>query len=457
MTSTGIVFTIGIFLSQLKEKYLIYLLIIASLFQAASAINFNNTGVPIYSFVQILVLSIFIFKQVFYTKNPLKYQVSHEEKIIYSLLALFYFIAVLGALNLPIMFNGLPVFNPKFGIDAQYGIGNQIALTFSISNIAQVIYLSLNVMTFFIIVNYAKKANFKEIKKLLLTLVYIASFFAFYQVLSFTVFDSSFIDNFLYNNPSYFIGNEQQYSLFHRINGTFLEPSLAGSFFAAFSASFFTIHKYYKSEFILFFVTLFFLLLSTSSNGYVTLTLTLLFIYTIKFFYMISQKKHLVSISNLKLIAFILILFLFIFIIFSDKIIAVLNFVIMSKGDSDSFLHRMFADKYAFDVLFQTYGLGTGLGSNRPSSFIPYLFSNTGVVGTLLFLSFVLAIFKYSIKYISNNNILFLFTLTMSIFISMIIAIPDISYSYLWIFLALLFGTTLKINRDFSSILKGEI
>ena len=55
------------------------------------------------------------------------------------------------------------------------------------------------------------------------------------------------------------------------------------------------------------------------------------------------------------------------------------------KVKSASYDERSGADTTAYDVFFHTFGFGSGLGSNRASSFLAGLLGATGVVGAVLF------------------------------------------------------------------------
>jgi hypothetical protein len=59
--------------------------------------------------------------------------------------------------------------------------------------------------------------------------------------------------------------------------------------------------------------------------------------------------------------------------------------VISNKVESSSYEDRSGADAFSFDLALQTLGIGVGLGSNRPSSFVAALLSQTGVIGLALF------------------------------------------------------------------------
>lgn len=59
---------------------------------------------------------------------------------------------------------------------------------------------------------------------------------------------------------------------------------------------------------------------------------------------------------------------------------------VQDKLTSTSFSSRSGADHFSYHLLLESGGLGLGLGSNRPSSFIPMLLSCLGVVGLVLFI-----------------------------------------------------------------------
>ncbi|RZU34090.1 hypothetical protein [Blastococcus saxobsidens] len=65
------------------------------------------------------------------------------------------------------------------------------------------------------------------------------------------------------------------------------------------------------------------------------------------------------------------------------------NQVVDDKVVSDSFTVRSGADSYSFGLAWETLGVGVGIGSNRPSSFVATLLSTVGVVGTVLFVAVV--------------------------------------------------------------------
>lgn len=62
--------------------------------------------------------------------------------------------------------------------------------------------------------------------------------------------------------------------------------------------------------------------------------------------------------------------------------------ITLSKGSSDSYAERSAHDADAFTAMLDTYGLGVGWGSFRSSSLLPGLLANSGMIGVALILWF---------------------------------------------------------------------
>ena len=113
--------------------------------------------------------------------------------------------------------------------------------------------------------------------------------------------------------------------------------------------------------------------------------------------------------------------------------------VLFQKGDSLSAVYRWEADWYAVQLFFETGGLGVGLGSNRPSSFLTFLLSTVGLPGTFLFFSIVgaqtgmLAHARKKQRNINESDIDAATWSWFGVLLSMSIAIPDIASQLLWV------------------------
>lgn len=76
-----------------------------------------------------------------------------------------------------------------------------------------------------------------------------------------------------------------------------------------------------------------------------------------------------------------------------------LAIVIGKKFESASYADRSGADQFSFDLALDTFGLGVGLGSNRPSSFVAALLSQTGVLGFVLYVVAVLVMMRAASRF----------------------------------------------------------
>lgn len=75
-----------------------------------------------------------------------------------------------------------------------------------------------------------------------------------------------------------------------------------------------------------------------------------------------------------------------------DPLVDLLDTLIFKKTSSDSFEERSMWTAVSLQALWDTWGLGVGLGATRASNGIVAVFSNSGIVGGLLYYSFLLQI-----------------------------------------------------------------
>ena len=73
-----------------------------------------------------------------------------------------------------------------------------------------------------------------------------------------------------------------------------------------------------------------------------------------------------------------------------DAVFALIDRMVLQKGESDSFAQRGMWRSVALASLFDTYGFGVGLGSTRASSSLVAIASSTGLIGAMLFYGFLL-------------------------------------------------------------------
>ncbi|MET0341071.1 MAG: hypothetical protein ABW252_08710 [Polyangiales bacterium] len=77
----------------------------------------------------------------------------------------------------------------------------------------------------------------------------------------------------------------------------------------------------------------------------------------------------------------------------AERITRFFDHTVAKKLNSDSGVERSSWNRQAWENFLDTYGLGTGLGSARASSFALVLLSNLGVIGSVLFGGFILQVF----------------------------------------------------------------
>jgi hypothetical protein len=103
---------------------------------------------------------------------------------------------------------------------------------------------------------------------------------------------------------------------------------------------------------------------------------------------------------------------------------------------------RELSNKRALEIVQETYGLGVGMGSNRASSFMASLISNTGVLGALLFCSMLASLLWRYIKAPQLTDMqIFTATALPTATLAMSLGIPDLNLPVYWgfIFLAFVF------------------
>jgi hypothetical protein len=102
--------------------------------------------------------------------------------------------------------------------------------------------------------------------------------------------------------------------------------------------------------------------------------------------------------------------------------------MLANKADSQSGISRSTATDFTFKLFLKTLGIGVGLGSHRGGSFIIDLLASLGIIGTFLFYK----IYSYLIKKSFYNQNLWLFNFAIVLMVAQFIAIPDFSFSIMW-------------------------
>lgn len=399
---------------------LFYLPIIAAVFQAT---GMSVAGifplVPVVIFQALFVTLLFITLAL----RP-SFQLSSDLRDILFLLTWFLLYSTVSAFVFPYIFEGLPVFNPRFGIDLQ--VGNETPLVFSVSNIGQALYLFLNSLFLMGGLYLIQGLERDRVLRVFLFSGLTVIFFAVYQKIS-QLTGIWFPYEIINSNDLYSQGYSQVLNDTQRVSSTFTEPSYAGNVLGTFYVYYLFLLYYGRlraSNWFLFIVYLLGTLITTSSIGYAQLIFG---IGLVSVFSLRNPKRFFYAIILVLLVAGGLALN-------NDVMLA----LIVNKLDSASFINRFASDKYAFKLFFDTYGLGVGLGGNRPSSFLTYMLSNVGLIGSGLFLMFMLAIVKPVFRNYSalapEQKALF-FGLLSHLF-GKLLGVPDLNFWFFWVLLA---------------------
>ena len=443
MTAVGFVFLPLVLLcSFAKPERLLGLLVLASVFEASSIFNsaIGNflLGVAPFYVVEVLIairLSILIVRE----GHLLPQKGDPRRRYVVPLL-LFWAWACASAFILPYVFSGMPVYEPRGGIDEQYEA--LTPLRWSVSNLAQVLYLTLNVATVLYALRTVKtRLQMHTLLKSLGIATAIVVMTGAAQRLA--LFQGwSFPYEALNNNPGYSQGFDQTVGEgYQRINSTFTEPSFAGSFLAAMAIG--LVASFLRGRrtlgwLVAAMATFLVLLDTTATNGYVAFAgvLACLFIYFSPLWGPKGARKFLAKgwlalVLPLMAVAGLTVAF------FPSLTEAAFTLT-AGKSDTMSFLHRVYADITALAIFESTWGFGVGLGSNRPSSMLLAFLSTVGVIGTILFVVFLRNLFKAFPGKSAPSTMHWTFWSLLALLLAQAIAVPDMNRPALWILITLL-------------------
>jgi hypothetical protein len=370
---------------------------------------------------------------------------------------LFTLFAIVWSYLAPIIFAGYPVYPPALGIDfsAVYGPS---PLRFSVYNIALSGYILLYFFTlmYISILTWTKK-DLIIIGRIIVVCLFIVILTSISQVFNY-IFGTLDITKYVYTVTT----RELSYSLIGnflpipRIQATYFEPSMLAPFLVGLY-SYYLYYTFTKVNCINMFFTIFILLiilLSTSTTAYFSLLimtfLILLYLNAVKilkFNIKIRKKNVLLLFIGTFLLALTTITAISLT-IGLHKFIDLIDIYVINKSETASFINRTTADLHALNLFFNTYGLGVGLGSNRPSSLLPYLLSQLGIVGTSLFIIFIVKISVFCYKALRDTEYFGFFFLIPSVLINQLIAYPDITNPTLWQFIYVVLIISLGVKNS---------
>jgi hypothetical protein len=417
-TLEGIVFIpLALYFFFFRPQLLFPLLIISTVFEASSVVSAGSIGIqPYYCIAPLFVMRFLVIK------TPTRKTLWGDHTFT-RLWMVFAAIAVISAIILPFIFRGTLVFDPRISVDDNFL--SPAHLSPQMTNMVQSVFLTLNVLV--VIASTRLTKSIDKAHRVFMRGAYVVIAIVILQSLFFWL-GLPFPIKLLNNNPGYTLANINASTL--RPNGSFTEPSMAGSVLAAYVAAF--LWKYFagKENILRAAIAAMACLLvaSTSSLIAVLVVFAVLVlanpVVRLPWFIRISRLKRL---SVFFVAAACMTLFLII-----PTFRTLLLSQTLEKGGSDSALVRFGADAFAFNLVLQTHGLGVGLGSNRPSSFLASLLSQVGVIGFVLFICAA-----WTTLWPLPKQDRWIGMAALGLLLSMAFGLPDLSFPYLWILFAL--------------------
>lgn len=294
--------------------------------------------------------------------------------------------ALLGSILLPRLFEGKVLVWPQ-KLDE---IATRIPLSPQRGNMTQDAYLVLDLVMFVMTVLFLtrREADPRRLYQAYLIGAMLACMVGFWEMAHRLIGSIPFPKTLFYSNPGWAVLDTQMSGPVPRINSTFTEPAACATFLIGtlYSTVWSTLRGYggWLTRLMLVMSTLC-LLMTTSTTGYIAMLvgLMLLVIYAI-----VSRKRQLFRRLMLFIGAGVLCMGLTTLALaaFAPDVIKGAAAVILEtqeKKQSVSYEERTQKDTDSYQLALETYGLGTGWGSNRSSSLLPGFLSTIGVVGIL--------------------------------------------------------------------------
>ncbi len=453
ITLIGWIFIIlSIYFCVKNKEYLLYLLVFSSVFTAGSVINIEATvtGIQPFYFVGTIWILSTLFK---YCKDTsgvsgfvdiIKNNKRIRPFIILSL------VIILSEISLLFFINNSSYINTK--------TEEIMVVSFSKSNITQPIFLLFMIITaVLLILEMDSKAKIVKMIKVFA----IATFFAMiWGVVQFCMYYMSVeYPTWLFNNNISFLQLSHQmiYGL-KRVNSIALEPSTFALNILVFlpvvmalwlgDNNLFNLGKKYRSILLVaLFLSLICGLLTTSTTAYIGIFLTVI-ILTIYVLFFSNKDGHLYN-NRKMIIMFYLVGFLsLIFVIFLatqvfnmywGTLVDALKDITINKKNLETGNERTNAILTSINILKINPLLGGGFGSFRSLDLTTNLLSNIGLFGLFTYFYVIYVSLKNVFSNIKSNEVVSL-ALGLSLIIStiaLLISIPDLTFGYYWIIIAI--------------------
>jgi hypothetical protein len=458
ITAIGwIVIPVTLILFLFRPSLLLPLTLMLAVFQGASVINFPGDS-PVAVLPYFFAAS-FVALHSMLIGEP-RYALARWKEYRAYLAPVLLFATFAGASALV-----LPLTNDRLLIDSWRGTGSianmigrmepgQVPLHWTLGNLAQTIYLGLNVSVVWTIVMRALRPGQL---RLFVNIFYwsglVVILVGMYQELAFKLgyhFPSEFFNSNISGMQLYGVVLGQLG--IERMSATFSESSYAGAFLAAWLTL--SIFSFQRGRSLFRFVAAFAagsfaLIMTLSSTGYIAFGGVLVFLMIQPLITLVFSGR--ISVQQLGFVAIIIAALVAGALVVPDPR-AILNLTLMDKAASMSAFYRIRADLHALELFRDSFGVGVGLGSDKASSLATYVLANLGIVGTLLFVFMLLSALGISDQNPGEGemvrNVKAMRGAFMANLLAMLVAIGDPNWPIFWVLLGLLVGTRRACNSD---------
>lgn len=418
-TIVGIFFFVfAIFLFFRKSESLLGLVIVSSIFQASSIYSSDSHGIQPYY----MVAALFVLQSILRGRISFSSSRSFLGK---RWMIAFTVIALASATLAPIVFAGIPVYDPYVGIDD--GLFIRPPLHISLANFTQSVYLLLDVFVLLGAAGVQRVGG--NARKAYSAAFYVLAGIVILQFLCATV-GISFPYELIQTHGGYSNQTAVAGDLSSRFAGTFTESSGAGLAFVTFAAGFLAERLKHGKSLIPILVGLLGIFLVRSSAS--LLTIAVVFI-SMLITNRVFRFPYYIDRVTLKRSLFLIILgAIAIAAALLSPLRSSIEDLTVGKSESSSYINRLAADAYAIQLFVQTKGIGVGMGSNRPSSLLTSLLSTVGIGGFVSFLMMFIQILRNQ-----DGEDAWIRWAGFALILDMVFENPDFTSPWLWGFLAL--------------------
>lgn len=453
VTTFGFAFVpLAIALAAFARGWLPALLIFAAVLQATSAIDLpvdgGAFGISPYNVAALLAGVVLVLR--FARERSLAF-LHQRSRMAVSLLPGYIVVAVAGALTLPLLFEGTPV---NLLIEAHGMNRAPVPLVFTISNVVQAANLLVHGVVLLFLLQASAQPDWRPLRLLwgLGFGVALVLGIGLYERAALALEWPSFI-RFWMNNPGYIQYHQAKVAGFLRMAAPFSEASYASTFLAASFAGCLAMAAFGRRIWLALggaVLSAVALLNTLGTTGWVAAGVAAMVIpcwLAVRAFstgHGSDARLHSRAYVAWALLAIVMLAAGLIWKAspVSAEVQKIMDVAVLKKLEGGSAKVRDRSNDHALVIVRETYGLGVGLGSNRASSFLASLVSNTGIAGALLFLTMLGSIlWRYLRAARLSDAQIFVAVALATATLAMSLAIPDLNLPIYWvlIFLGILF------------------